>query len=57
MPRAVSTEVATTPAVHATLRARAMSPAPTAMPTIGTLATPIEKVIGISRNSRRAPMP
>ena len=45
------------PPVQATRRARSMSPAPIAMPTSGTQATPIAKVIGMSRNSSRAPMP
>ena len=46
----------TPPAVQATRRARATSPAPIAMPTIGTDATPMPKAIGISRNSSRCPM-
>jgi hypothetical protein len=47
----------TKPAVQATFRARATWPAPIAMPTIGTAATPMPNAIGISRNSRRWPMP
>ena len=45
------------PAVHATCRARVTRPAPIAMPTIGTDATPKAKAIGVSRNSSREPMP
>src|SRR4051812_893194 len=48
---------AAAPAVHATCRARDTSPAPIAMPTIGTEATPNANEIGINRNSRREPMP
>ena len=44
-------------AVQATRRARSMSPAPIAMPTIGTAATPIPNEIGMSRNSSRCPIP
>jgi hypothetical protein len=44
-------------AIQATCRARVTSPAPIAMPTIGTEATPNANEIGVSRNSSREPMP
>ena len=56
-PSAPSISADTLAAVQATRRARATSPAPIAMPTIGTDATPMPKAIGMSRNSRRWPMP
>ncbi len=56
-PMAPTVMAAAMPAVHATCRARVTRPAPIAMPTIGTEATPKAKAIGVSRNSIREPLP
>jgi hypothetical protein len=56
-PIAPSSAAEAAAAVHATRRARAVSPRPIARPTIGTAATPMPKAIGTSMNSSRAPMP
>ena len=56
-PMAPTVMPAAMPAIHATCRARVTSPAPMAMPTIGTEATPNAKAIGVSKNSSREPMP
>ena len=56
-PIAPTMMLAAAPAVHATCRARVTSPAPIAMPTIGTEATPNANAIGVSKNSSREPMP
>ena len=47
----------TKPAVHAMRRARAIFPAPIAIPTIGTEAIPKANAIDVSKNSSRAPIP
>ncbi len=47
----------TRPAVQAIRRARAIRPAPIAMPIIGTDAMPVAKATEVSMNSSRAPMP
>ena len=47
----------TVPAIQAIRRARAMRPAPTVMPIIGTEAMPTANAIEVSMNSSRAPMP
>src|SRR5882757_6221762 len=48
---------ATVPAIQAMRRARAIRPAPIAMPIIGTDAMPKEKDTDVNRYSSRAPMP
>ena len=47
----------TAPAIQAMRRARAIRPAPIAMPIIGTEAMPTANAIDVSMNSSRAPMP
>ena len=47
----------TRPAVQAIRRARAIRPAPIAMPIIGTEAIPTANDTDVSMNSSRAPMP
>ena len=45
------------PAVQAIRRARAIRPAPIAIPIIGTDAIPVANATDVSMNSSRAPMP
>ena len=48
---------ASEPEINAIRRARAIRPAPIAIPTIGTDAMPTANAIEVSMNSSRAPMP
>ena len=56
-PNRPSRPPASAAASQAARRARATLPAPIAMPTSGTDATPMAKAIGTSKNSSRVPMP